>query len=80
MIVSMTGTEALALHGAYLAKARARDAAAEALRIERAQRAAFEAALHTVRPTPDEIAAAEGLRATWSRDYDESRARGWSTE
>lgn len=80
MIASMTGTEALALHSAYLAKAKADDAAANALRAARAERAAFEASLHTVRPTPDEIAAAEGLRATCLRDYDESRARGWSTE
>ena len=62
MIASMTGTEALALHYDYLARDRAREAEANALR---AARAAFEAALHTVRPTPDEIAAAEGLRATF---------------
>jgi histidine ammonia-lyase len=80
MIVSMTATEADALRASYMAKAAAREAAADALRAARAERAAFEAALHTVRPTPDEIAAAEGLRATWARDYDESRARGWSTE
>jgi hypothetical protein len=73
MTFSKTGAEALALHQAYLDRAKERDQAARKLQAERHALSQFNATLHTVPPK-------EAFSTARIRDYDESRARGWTTE
>ncbi len=73
MQFSMSVAECLALRQSYLDRAKAQEKAARELQAQAHALGQFNATLHTVPPK-------EAFSTAIIRDYDESRARGWTTE